>query len=97
MKSSEYIDNERKSYSLYLISDRAIPHIADGLKSSIRRILWMARDGKKVKSSALAGACASIHPHAAPEGPINTIAAPYGNNIPLLKGYGAFGTLLKPT
>lgn len=97
MTSSEYINNERKSYSLYLISDRAIPHLADGLKSSIRRILWMARDGKKVKSSALAGSCAAIHPHAAPEGPINTIAAPYGNNIPLLKGYGAFGTLLKPT
>lgn len=97
MKSSEYIANERLGYSLYVISDRAIPHIADGLKSSIRRILWMARDGKKVKSSALAGSCASIHPHAAPEGPINTIAAPYGNNVPLLKGYGAFGTLLKPT
>jgi len=97
MKSSEYINQERKAYSLYLISDRAIPHVADGLKSALRRVLWMARDGKKVKSSALAGSCAAIHPHAAPEGSINTAAAPYGNNIPLLKGYGAFGTLLKPT
>lgn len=97
MNSSQYIANERLGYSLYLISDRAIPHVADGLKSALRRVLWMARDGKKVKSSALAGSCAAIHPHAAPEGSINTAAAPYGNNIPLLNGYGAFGTLLKPT
>lgn len=97
MNSSEYVSSERKGYSLYVISDRAIPHVADGLKSALRRVLWMAKDGKKVKSSALAGACAAIHPHAAPEGSINTAAAPYGNNIPLLTGYGAFGTLMKPT
>lgn len=97
MKSSVYINNERKQYSYYVIADRAIPHLADGLKSATRRILWMARDGNKLKSSALAGACAVLHPHAAPEGSINTLAAPYGNNITLLTGYGAFGTLLKPT
>ena len=38
-----------------------------------------------------------LHPHAAPEGAINTLAAPYGNNVPLLHGDGAFGTLLNPT
>lgn len=97
MDSSDYIKAERLDYSLYVLSSRAIPHLSDGLKSATRRVLWMARDGKKQKSSALAGSCAAIHPHAAPEGAINTISASYGNNIPLLKGYGAFGTLLKPT
>jgi DNA gyrase/topoisomerase IV subunit A len=56
----------------------------------------MARDGKKYKSASLAGATMPIHPHDSPEGAINTLAAPYGNNIPLFKGDGAFGTLLSP-
>ncbi len=95
--SSEYIDQERKAYSLYVLQQRAIPHAADGLKAGARRVLWTARDGKKYKSASLAGATMPIHPHQAPEGAVNTLAAPYGNNIPLLDGDGAFGTLLNPT
>lgn len=95
--SSQYINDERKTYSMYVLQQRAIPHAADGLKAAARRVLWTARDGKKYKSATLAGATMPIHPHASPESTINTIAAPYGNNIPLLKGEGAFGTLLKPT
>lgn len=76
---------------------RAIPSLADGLKAGGRRVLWTARNGEKYKSAALAGRTMPLHPHAAPEGAINTLAAPYGNNIPLFKGYGAFGTLLRPT
>ena len=37
------------------------------------------------------------NPHDSPEGAINTLAAPYGNNVPLYSGDGAFGTLLNPT
>lgn len=95
--SSKYINNERKIYSMYVLQHRAIPHAADGLKAGARRVLWTARDGKKYKSATLAGATMPIHPHASPESTINTIAGPYGNNIPLLKGEGAFGTLLDPT
>ena len=76
---------------------RAIPAATDGLKSAARRVLWMARDGKKYKSAVLAGNTMPIHPHSSPEGTVDTITAPYGNNIPLLKGYGTFGTLLGPT
>ena len=76
---------------------RAIPALTDGLKAGARRVLWIARDGQKYKSATLAGRAMPLHPHAAPEGAINTLAAPYGNNIPLLHGIGAFGTLLKPT
>lgn len=97
MKSSEYVDQERREYSLYVLQSRAVPHVADGLKAAARRILWTARDGKKYKSATLAGATMPIHPHASPESTVNTLAAPYGNNIPLLKGDGAFGTLLNPT
>lgn len=97
MDNSEYINDQRRDYSLYVLQSRAIPHAADGLKAAARRVLWTAKNGAKVKSATLAGATMPIHPHAAPEGAINTLAAPYGNNIPLLKADGAFGTMLAPT
>lgn len=97
MESSEYIESERREYSLYILTSRAIPHIADGVKAAARRVLWVARDGKKTKSATLAGAAIPLHPHAPPESTINTLAAPYGNNVRLLQGEGAFGTLLNPT
>lgn len=97
ISGSEYVNQERRDYSLYVLQQRAIPHAADGLKAAARRVLWTARDGKKHKSATLAGATMPIHPHQSPEGAVNTLAAPYGNNIPLLDGDGAFGTLLNPT
>lgn len=97
MSGADYIEQERRAYSLYVLQSRAIPHAADGLKAASRRVLWIAHDGKEYKSSTLAGATMPIHPHDQPDGAINTLAAFYGNNVPLLKGDGAFGTLLKPT
>lgn len=96
MKSSEYINQQRREYFLYVLQSRALPHAADGLKAAARRILWLAKDGKKRKSATLAGECMPIHPHAAPETVVDTLAARYGNNVPLLNGYGAFGTMLNP-
>ena len=95
--SSLYVNSERRSYSIYVLQSRAIPHAADGLKSAGRRILWIGRNGSTYKSATLAGATMPLHPHSAPEDAVNTLAAFYKNNIPLLKGDGAFGTLLKPT
>lgn len=97
MKSSEYLESERKLYSLYVMQSRAIPAATDGLKAAGRRVLWTARNGDKYKTATLAGATMPIHPHSEASGSINTLAAPYGNNIPLFKGYGAFGTMLDPT
>lgn len=95
-RSTEYLLECRKDYSLYIMRSRSIPSVTDGMKSAHRRVLWTARNGEKWKTASLAGACLPIHPHAAPDDAINTITAPYGNNIPLFKGYGAFGTLLEP-
>lgn len=97
LAGSFYVKEQRREYSLYTLQSRAIPHAADGLKAAARRVLWTARNGQKIKSASLAGATMPIHPHAAPESAIDTLAAPYGNNIPLFKGDGAFGTLLNPT
>lgn len=94
--SSKYIDALRRDYSLYVMQQRAVISEADGLKSSGRRLLWVARDGQKTKVNTLAGAVAPLHPHDAPEGAVNTLAGFYTNNIPLLQGFGAFGTFLEP-
>jgi len=94
--SSEYINQQRKDYALYVLGQRAIPHITDGLKSAARRVIWIARNGEKFKSATLAGASLQLHPHGPPEGSINTLAGSYINNIPLLTGYGSFGTCLNP-
>lgn len=96
-ESSQYINKQRRDYALYVLQTRAIPSIADGLKASSRRVMWVARDGKKWKSATLAGAAVPYHPHQPPEDAINTLAAPYGNNVPLLDGIGSFGTRLNPT
>lgn len=95
-QSSPYVLERRQDYSLYVMQSRAIPAVTDGLKAGGRRVLWVARDGKHVKSATLAGATMPIHPHDTPEGAIDTLAAPYGNNIPLFDGDGAFGTLIEP-
>jgi len=95
-QSSQYIDTQRRNYSLYILQMRAIPAATDGLKAAGRRTLWVARDGKKYKTATLAGATMPIHPHASPDDAINSLAAPYDNNIPLFYGDGAFGTLLEP-
>lgn len=94
--SSEYVDQSRRDYSIYVLEERHVPHATDGLKASGRRVLWKARDGKKIKTAALAGLTMSIHPHDAPDSAINTLTAPHGNNVTLFKGEGAFGTILKP-
>lgn len=94
MKSSTYINEQAREYALYTLQHRALPSVTDGLKAGGRRVLWTARDGHKWKSATLAGATMPIHPHASPESTINTLTAPYGNNIPLFKGDGCFGTLI---
>lgn len=86
-----------RNYSLYTISSRAIPHLTDGLKPAARRLLWKAKEGKRFKTATLCGSTLDIHPHGLPESAANTLAAFYGNNIPLMDGDGAFGTIVDPT
>lgn len=53
-------------YASYVIKDRAIPHISDGLKPVQRRILhtlFEKDDGKYHKVANLVGHCMQYHPH----------------------------------
>lgn len=94
--SSQYVEQQRRDYALYVIQNRALPALSDGLKSAGRRVLWTAKDGQKTKTASLAGAALVYHPHGLPDGAINTLTGPFNNNIPYFKGYGSFGTLLEP-
>ena len=96
-QSSAYIEQQRRDYSLYVMRSRAIPDVRDGLKAGGRRALWTGRDGSKYKTATLAGATMPLHPHAECSEAISKLAAPYGNNIPLFVGKGAFGTLINPS
>jgi DNA gyrase/topoisomerase IV subunit A len=91
-----YLDEMRRDYALYVMQSRAVVSESDGLKPSGRRALWVARDGHAIKTANLAGACAPLHPHASPEGAINTLAGFFINNVPLFQGFGTFGTRNEP-
>ena len=53
------------SYASYVILERAVPHIEDGLKPVQRRILYtMSRmDDRLIKVANIVGQTMSLHPH----------------------------------
>jgi len=62
----ELIDRNFIEYASYVIKDRAIPHIDDGLKPVQRRILhslWEMDDGKFNKVANVIGHAMKYHPH----------------------------------
>ncbi len=87
----------RKNYLLYasyVILDRAIPHIIDGLKPVQRRILhtlFGMDDGKLHKVANVAGQTMAYHPHG--DGPITEALVHLANRGYLLDTQGNFGNL----
>ena len=62
----ELIEDQFKKYASYVILDRAIPQLDDGLKPVQRRILWTLHemdDGKLHKVANVAGQTMALHPH----------------------------------
>ena len=60
------VDRGFLDYASYVIRDRAIPHLADGLKPVQRRILWALHekdDGRFVKVANVVGHAMQYHPH----------------------------------
>src|ERR1700679_479898 len=58
------VDRGFLDYASYVIRDRAIPNLADGLKPVQRRILWSLHekdDGRFIKVATIAGHCAQYH------------------------------------
>lgn len=98
----QIIHSEYRDYAHYVLHSRAIPSVIDGLKPGQRKALYTAiRKAKSpVKTMSLIGSTISFanfhHGDASLESAINLMAAPWNNNVPLLKGIGSFGSKVKP-
>ena len=60
------VDRNFLDYASYVIRDRAIPNLADGLKPVQRRILWALHetdDGRFMKVANIVGETMKYHPH----------------------------------
>lgn len=95
----EYTDRALFNYGSYVVEDRAIPELRDGLKPSHRAMLWSLQvegasfaNGTVKKSAKVVGtAIGAFHPHGdtAVYGAGVTIA---NYNPPLIHGVGNFGS-----
>lgn len=81
-------------YASYVILDRAIPNVFDGLKPVQRRILhtlWNMHDGKLHKVANVAGQTMAYHPHG--DAPITEALVNMANKGFLLDQQGNFGNI----
>jgi topoisomerase-4 subunit A len=82
-------------YASYVILDRAVPHIDDGLKPVQRRILhtfWEQDDGRFHKVANIVGACMRFHPHG--DASIGAALVGMGQRGFLVEPQGNFGNVL---
>ena len=82
-------------YASYVIKDRAIPDILDGLKPVQRRILYSMRemdDGKFIKVANIVGDSMKLHPHG--DASIGSALIVMANKEYFIEKQGNFGNLL---
>jgi topoisomerase-4 subunit A len=88
------------NYSMYVVLDRALPHIADGLKPVQRRIIYamselgLSSQSKPKKSARTVGdVIGKFHPHgdSACYEAMVTMAQPFSYRYPLVDGQGNWG------
>lgn len=96
--SSKLVLSMQRRFGLYVNARRALPAFGDGLKDAARKALHVMRNKARTKTQALSGAMVDqrLYVHGDASQAINTIVAPFGNNLPLLSGLGNFGTKLYP-
>jgi len=81
-------------YASYVIRDRAIPNLADGLKPVQRRILWALHDkddGRFIKVANVVGHAMQYHPHG--DASIGDALVVLANKRYLIEGQGNFGNI----
>ena len=88
-------------YSMYVILDRALPHVADGLKPVQRRIIYamselgLSKNAKFKKSARTVGdVIGKFHPHgdSACYEAMVLMAQPFSMRYPLVEGQGNWGS-----
>ena len=88
------VDRGFLDYASYVIRDRAIPNLADGLKPVQRRILWALHekdDGRFIKVANVVGHTMQYHPHG--DASIGDALVVLANKRYLIEGQGNFGNL----
>src|SRR6266550_1573576 len=88
------VDRGFLDYASYVIRDRAIPNLADGLKPVQRRILWAlhrADDGRFTKVANVVGDTMKFHPHG--DASIGDALVLLTNKRYLIEGQGNFGNI----
>lgn len=92
-------------YSMYVVLDRALPHVADGLKPVQRRIIYamselgLSAQSKPKKSARTVGdVIGKFHPHgdSACYEAMVTMAQPFAYRYPLVDGQGNWGSADDP-
>ena len=101
MPVAAFTEKAYLDYSMYVILDRALPHIGDGLKPVQRRIVYamselaLAAGAKFKKSARTVGDClGKFHPHgdtACYEAMV-LMAQPFSYRYPLVDGQGNWGS-----
>ena len=103
---TEFLSKEYKEYSFYVLENRAIPSVVDGLKPVHRKVIfvcndiWKTGNEKELKVFQLSGAVANKafyhHGDASLSKAIINMAQSFKNSLPLLEEYGQFGSLRSP-
>ncbi len=97
----EYAERAYLDYSMYVVLDRALPFIGDGLKPVQRRIIYSMSElglgaGAKPKKSArtVGDVIGKYHPHgdSACYEALVLMAQPFSYRYPLIDGQGNFGS-----
>ncbi|OGT82570.1 MAG: DNA topoisomerase IV subunit A [Gammaproteobacteria bacterium RIFCSPLOWO2_02_FULL_61_13] len=101
----EFTEKAYLDYSMYVILDRALPHIADGLKPVQRRIVYAMSElglkaAAKYKKSArtVGDVIGKFHPHgdSACYEAMVLMAQDFSYRYPLIDGQGNFGSMDDP-
>lgn len=102
---AEFSEQSYLDYSMAVILDRALPHIADGLKPVQRRLVYamselgLSADAKYKKSARTIGdVLGKFHPHSdmACYEAMVLMAQPFSFRYPLIDGQGNWGTADDP-
>lgn len=98
---AEFTEQAYLNYAMYVIMDRALPHISDGLKPVQRRIVYamselgLKSNGKPKKSARTVGdVLGKYHPHgdSACYEAMVLMAQPFSYRYPLISGQGNWGS-----
>ena len=101
----DFAEKAYLDYSMYVILDRALPHVGDGLKPVQRRIVYAMSElglggGAKFKKSArtVGDVLGKFHPHGetACYDAMVLLAQPFASRYPLIDGQGNWGTADDP-